>query len=129
MMSGSVATTVFVKRPVENLGLPEIDARLLLSKATDDVERCGIIVDGRVYEFYNHHDEPMADFLLKGTEVAQFLATGGLRDEDVQAIWHTHPGGQNLPSENDCNGHPKNIPELKMVIVTSERINVYSIEQ
>lgn len=84
----------------------------------DPLEACGVIAGGVVYELPNHARFPESTFLLRAEDIYGAVAPHGGYD----AVWHTHPSGNPVPSPDDWAYHPR---AKFMVIATREDVNVY----
>ena len=83
-------------------------------------EACGVIAGGLVYELTNFSPHPGA-FHIRGSELAPIVTAHGGYD----AVWHTHPSGDVLPSETDRANHPW---PAALVIATRKAVAVYTHE-
>lgn len=80
-------------------------------------EACGVIAGGLVYELTNHSSHP-GTFRISGQDLAPIYAAHGGYD----AVWHTHPSGDILPSATDRANHPW---PAALVIATRTAVEVY----
>ena len=83
-------------------------------------EACGVIAGGLVYELTNFSPHP-GTFHIRGSELAPIVTTHGGYD----AVWHTHPSGDVLPSATDRANHPW---PAALVIATRKTVAVYAHE-
>lgn len=98
------------------------EQRSILQSAARKVhprEACGVIAGSNVIQLENHA-QGYAEFHLKGTDIENAAAKFGFRELD--AVWHSHPSGNPLPSKSDLESHPW---PAAMVIVTSEKVSIY----
>lgn len=59
-------------------------------------ESCGLVVDGVYRPYTNSAEDPLHDFRISPQGYA-----GAMRAGTIQAVIHSHPEGQDCPSEND----------------------------
>ena len=85
-------------------------------------EACGIIAGGQVRELTNHAPD-VGTFHLRGSDIASAVQAAGAGGLD--AIWHTHPSGDPLPSESDRASHPW---PAAMVIATRTDVTIYECD-
>lgn len=80
-------------------------------------EACGIVAGGVCYELTNH-STTVGTFHITAEELGQIAEHHG----GYQGIWHTHPSGNPLPSDDDWAYHPRS---KALVVATRTQVTVY----
>jgi proteasome lid subunit RPN8/RPN11 len=98
---------------------PRVKAQLVVwAKRAAPDEACGVIVNGKPLRLSNISDEPEAYFLMDDAELLAVYANYGV----PEAVWHSHPLGDPLPSTADEDGLP---PGMTMLIVAGDEVYEY----
>ena len=82
-----------------------IDVSLMLTAADDAApyEACGVVLgDGTVVSIKNLATRP-GIFIMDTEELIAVYDMYG----DIYGVWHSHPSGNPLPSEEDIEAHPE----------------------
>lgn len=90
-------------------------------------EVCGLI-DSR-YQYHcieNAHEKPESNFIMDLQQFKRAIEHITVANERVIGVFHTHPGGSPLPSDNDIAGWPN--PELNWRYFIATEIDVYEYE-
>lgn len=83
-------------------------------------EACGLVAGGVLYELENAAVGE-GYFIIRAQDVATIYERHG----GYEAVWHTHPSGNESPSEDDWVSHPA---AKAMVVATRDVVNVYYAE-
>jgi len=94
--------------------------RVLLEYAATapNEEVCGLIVGTEVVVLENVAADKATTFAMTVKDVISATDIFG----SVNAVWHSHPSGNTLPSDEDMEAHPGNLP---LIIVTTGEVTVH----
>lgn len=83
-------------------------------------ERCGIIIEGAIFETPNVHPEPTEGFEIDPSVVVRY-------SDQISGIWHTHPSGSSVLSGAD-KSYMEMWPEVSHFVVGLDGITEYKVE-
>ena len=89
-------------------------------------ELCGFITNqfDLVY-VKNSHKEPRSNFFMQVRDMKQAIERIYVSDNQIIAVFHTHPGGSPHPSGNDINGWPNEKLGWRYLIATADEVYEY----
>lgn len=97
-------------------------ADALLSRLTD-VERAGfVLADGTIVELENKSDTPGNEFRADDAQLLEHID-----NDEIVALWHTHPAGSNALSPEDWNAF-LDWPGVQHIIVAAEGVRFYGVK-
>ncbi len=106
--------------------LPRNTARRMLAYADElpTEEVCGFVLnDWKLFPVINRHPLVGSNFSMADSDVMDFMRA--YRDR-VTGVFHSHPGGNPHPSDNDCREWP--YPELRYWIVADSDVYEWEIK-
>lgn len=83
-------------------------------------ERCGFIVAGEIIEFPNVHPEPTQGFQIDDETILRYI-------DDIEGIWHTHPGASSVLSGADKE-YISWWPNVHHYIIGADGISEYKVD-
>lgn len=89
-------------------------------KRESPLEACGLIAGGVCYELKNRATTPGTFFIA-----AEDIVTIATRHSGYDGVWHTHPSGNPLPSEDDWAYHPMG---KALIVATRDEVGIFYAE-
>jgi proteasome lid subunit RPN8/RPN11 len=83
-------------------------------------EACGIVIGGMAYSVTNRANNTLKFFTMDIEECVALVAAHG----KPEALWHSHPGGNPMPSTADNEHHPAG---YGLIIVADGKVYDYGI--
>lgn len=89
-------------------------------------EICGVVIGRMAYRLRNSHPHPEKDFRVSPEDLQQFFEAHPDSLQNWTAVFHSHPSGKRLPSDEDLRWHPGHVA---LIIVTTEGLSCYRVEE
>jgi len=94
-------------------------------------ERCGVIdSEWNVWNINNSHEEPFRNFYISEEDSEEIFRTiYEKRENQVIAVWHTHPNDVPWPSPRDIRGWPNPKLGWRYFIATNDDVFEWELVQ
>ena len=121
--------TVALEEVYNPLPFGLVHALISACQANPDREMCGFVSNRSISPYFieNRHDTPESNFYMSIADIQKAAEIISADDDHIVGVFHSHPGGQTKPSENDVRGWPNKDLNWRYFIVTPTQVHEWEI--